>query len=78
MYVEGCLAGSSNYALSTPRILFRAETRELDGVAALRPERDVPADADKGVDVAHRRSGSDPAFYDTLVELFDAVMETFG
>ncbi|WP_435615042.1 hypothetical protein HFP71_15525 [Streptomyces sp. ARC32] len=79
-----------------------AETRELDGTAALRSERDVPADPSKGVDVAHRRveyfvpvpysapdkyltfsfsaliaSGSDPAFYDTLVELFDAVMGTF-
>lgn len=55
MYVGGCLAGSSNYALSTPRILFRAETRGLDGVTVLRPERDVPAGADKGVDVAHHR-----------------------
>ncbi len=79
-----------------------AETRELDGVAVLRSERDVPADADKGVDVAHRRveyfvpvpdsdpdqylsfsfsaliaPGSDPVFYDILVELFDAVMGTF-
>ncbi|MFF9677608.1 MULTISPECIES: hypothetical protein [Streptomyces] len=79
-----------------------AETRELDGVAALRSERDIPANGDKGVDVAHRRveyfvpvpdstpdryltfsfsaliaPGSDLAFYDTLVELFDAVMGTF-
>ncbi|MER7897404.1 hypothetical protein ABTX62_15115 [Streptomyces sp. NPDC096046] len=79
-----------------------AEVRELDGTAALRSERDVPADPDRGVDVAHRRveyflpipdstpdrylsfsfstliaPGSDPAFYDTLVELFDAVMSTF-
>ncbi|MEU5140094.1 hypothetical protein [Streptomyces sp. NPDC021139] len=79
-----------------------AETRELDGTAALRAERDVPADSAQGVDVAHRRveyfvpvpdsipdqyltfsfsaliaPGSDPAFYDTLVELFDAVMGTF-
>ncbi|MEU0193058.1 hypothetical protein ABZ250_24785 [Streptomyces afghaniensis] len=79
-----------------------AETRELDDTAALRSERDVPADAAQGVDVAHRRveyfvpipdsmpdqyltfsfsaliaPGSDPAFYDTLVELFDAVMGTF-
>ncbi|WP_406468862.1 hypothetical protein OH738_16935 [Streptomyces hirsutus] len=79
-----------------------AETRELDDTAALRSERDVPADAAKGVDVAHRRveyfvpvpdsipdkyltfsfsaliaPGSDPAFYDMLVELFDAVMGTF-
>ncbi|MFE0805036.1 hypothetical protein [Streptomyces sp. NPDC058812] len=79
-----------------------AETRELDDTAALRSERDVPADAAQGVDVAHRRveyfvpvpdsapdqyltfsfsaliaPGSDPAFYDTLVELFDAVMSTF-
>ncbi|MFF4751622.1 hypothetical protein ACWD5R_04720 [Streptomyces sp. NPDC002514] len=79
-----------------------AESRELDGTAALRSERDVPADTAKGVDVAHRRveyfvpvpdsaphqyltfsfsaliaPGSDPAFYDTLVELFDAVMGTF-
>lgn len=79
-----------------------AETRELDDTAALRAERDVPADSAQGVDVAHRRveyfvpvpdsipdqyltfsfsaliaPGSDPAFYDTLVELFDAVMGTF-
>ncbi|MEV4786284.1 hypothetical protein AB0K53_12675 [Streptomyces tuirus] len=79
-----------------------AELRELDDTAALRSERDVPADAAQGVDVAHRRveyfvpipdsapdryltfsfsaliaPGSDPAFYDTLVELFDAVMSTF-
>ncbi|MFH9986039.1 hypothetical protein [Streptomyces luteogriseus] len=79
-----------------------AELRELDHTAALRSERDVPADAAQGVDVAHRRveylvpipdstpdryvsfsfsaliaPGSDPAFYDTLVELFDAVMSTF-
>ncbi|MGW9397147.1 hypothetical protein [Streptomyces sp. NPDC055642] len=79
-----------------------AETRELDNTAALRSERDVPADAAKGIDVAHRRveylvpvpdsapdkyltfsfsaliaPGSDPAFYDVLVELFDAVMGTF-
>ncbi|WP_329052694.1 hypothetical protein OG873_25040 [Streptomyces violaceus] len=79
-----------------------AEVRELDDTAALRSERDVPADAAQGVDVAHRRveylvpipnstpdryltfsfsaliaPGSDPAFYDTLVELFDAVMSTF-
>ncbi|MET9682045.1 hypothetical protein [Streptomyces coeruleorubidus] len=79
-----------------------AEMRELDDTAALRSERDVPADAAQGVDVAHRRveyfvpipdsmpdqyltfsfsaliaPGSDPAFYDTLVELFDAVMGTF-
>jgi hypothetical protein len=79
-----------------------AEMRELDNTAALRSERDVPADAAQGVDVAHRRveyfvpvpdsvpdqyltfsfsaliaPGSDPAFYDTLVELFDAVMGTF-
>ncbi|CAL9296354.1 hypothetical protein [Streptomyces sp. SudanB66_2053] len=79
-----------------------AQTRELDGVAALRSERDIPANGDKGVDVAHRRveyfvpvpdstpdryltfsfsaliaPGSDLAFYDTLVELFDAVMGTF-
>jgi hypothetical protein len=79
-----------------------AEMRELDDTAALRSERDVPADAAQGVDVAHRRveylvpipdstpdqyltfsfsaliaPGSDPAFYDTLVELFDAVMSTF-
>ncbi|GHF19827.1 hypothetical protein GCM10018789_57310 [Streptomyces werraensis] len=32
-----------------------AETRILDGVAALRSERDVPPDTDKGIDVAHRR-----------------------
>ncbi|MFE1259413.1 hypothetical protein ACFW5X_02695 [Streptomyces albogriseolus] len=32
-----------------------AETRELDGVAVLRPERDIPADADKCIDAAHRR-----------------------
>ncbi|MFG3271218.1 MULTISPECIES: hypothetical protein [Streptomyces] len=76
--------------------------RELDDTAALRSERDVPADAAQGVDVAHRQveyfvpipdstpdrylafsfsaliaPGSDPAFYDTLVELFDAVMSTF-
>jgi hypothetical protein len=79
-----------------------AELRELDDTAALRSERDVPADAAQGVDVAHRRveyfvpipdstpdrylafsfsaliaPGSDPAFCDTLVELFDAVMSTF-
>ncbi|MFG2540888.1 hypothetical protein ACGFOM_00535 [Streptomyces sp. NPDC048594] len=79
-----------------------AETRELDDTAALRSERDVPANAAQGVDVAHRRveyfvpvpdstpdqylafsfsaliaPGSDPALYDTLVELFDAVMGTF-
>ncbi|MFF8013988.1 hypothetical protein [Streptomyces sp. NPDC007929] len=79
-----------------------AELRELDDTAALRSERDVPADAAQGVDVAHRQveylvpipdstpdryitfsfsaliaPGSDPAFYDTLVELFDAVMRTF-
>lgn len=79
-----------------------AEMRELDDTAALRSERDVPADAAQGVEVAHRRAeyfvpvpgsdpdqyvtfsfsaliapGSDPAFYDTLVELFDAVMSTF-
>ncbi|MDN3024821.1 hypothetical protein [Streptomyces sp. S.PB5] len=79
-----------------------AEMRELDDTAALRSERDVPADAAQGVDVAHRRveyfvpvpdsapdqylsfsfsaliaPGSDPVFYDTLVELFDAVMGTF-
>lgn len=79
-----------------------AELRELDDTAALRSERDVPADTDRGVDVAHRQveyvvpipnsapdqyltfsfsaliaSGSDPAFYDTLVDLFDAVMSTF-
>ncbi|MFF5574122.1 hypothetical protein ACFZDB_28820 [Streptomyces luteogriseus] len=79
-----------------------AELRELDDTAALRSERDVPADAAQGVDVAHRQveyfvpipdstpdrylafsfsaliaPGSDPAFYDTLVELFDAVMSTF-
>ncbi|MFI7143214.1 hypothetical protein ACIBQ5_37655 [Streptomyces massasporeus] len=78
-----------------------AELRELDETAALRSERDVPAGAAQGVDVAHRRveylvpipystpdryltfsfsaliaPGSDPAFYDTLVELFDAVMST--
>ncbi|MEU9521519.1 hypothetical protein [Streptomyces sp. NPDC048224] len=79
-----------------------AETRTLDTTAALRSERDVPADAAQGVEVAHRRveyfvpipdsdpdqylvfsfsaliaPGSDPAFYDILVELFDAVMGTF-
>jgi len=79
-----------------------AETRSLDDTAALRSERDVPADAAQGVDVAHRRveyvvpvpdsapdqyltfsfsaliaPGSDPAFHDSLVELFDAVMGTF-
>ncbi|MFD7057944.1 hypothetical protein [Streptomyces sp. NPDC059906] len=79
-----------------------AETRTLDDTAALRSEREVPADAAQGVDVAHRRvayfvpvpdsapdqylafsfsaliaPGSDPAFYDILVELFDAVMNTF-
>ncbi|MCL7424153.1 hypothetical protein [Streptomyces sp. YS415] len=79
-----------------------AEMRELDDTAALRSERDVPADAAQGVDVAHRQveylvpvpdstpdqyltfsfsaliaPGSNPAFYDTLVELFDAVMGTF-
>ncbi|ATL27953.1 hypothetical protein [Streptomyces formicae] len=79
-----------------------AEMRELDDTAALRSERDVPADAAQGIDVAHRQveyfvpipdsapdryltfsfsaliaPGSDPAFYDTLVELFDAVMSTF-
>ncbi|UFQ16277.1 MULTISPECIES: hypothetical protein [Streptomyces] len=79
-----------------------AEIRELDDTAALRSERDVPADAAQGVDVAHRRveyvvpipdstpdryvtfsfsaliaPGSDLAFHDTLVELFDAVMSTF-
>ncbi|MFI9827018.1 hypothetical protein ACIHIX_04975 [Streptomyces sp. NPDC051913] len=79
-----------------------AQTRELDDTAALRSEREVPADPTQGVDVAHRRveyfvpvpdsvpdqylafsfsaliaPGSDPAFYDTLVELFDAVMGTF-
>ncbi|MET8456308.1 hypothetical protein [Streptomyces parvulus] len=79
-----------------------AETRALDDTAALRSERDVPADPAQGVDVAHRRveyfvpvpdstpdqyltfsfsaliaPGSDLAFYDTLVELFDAVMGTF-
>ncbi|MGC4986455.1 hypothetical protein ACLQ18_38670 [Streptomyces sp. DT193] len=79
-----------------------AEMRELDHAAALRSERDVPADTAKGIDAAHRRveyfvpipdstpdqyftfsfsaliaPGSDPAFYDTLVELFDAVMSTF-
>ncbi|MFJ2773452.1 hypothetical protein [Streptomyces sp. NPDC087300] len=79
-----------------------AEIRELDDTGALRSERDVPADAAQGIDVAHRRveyfvpipdsdpdgyitfsfsaliaPGSDPAFYDTLVELFDAVMSTF-
>ncbi|MER7802062.1 hypothetical protein [Streptomyces parvulus] len=79
-----------------------AETRALDDTAALRSERDVPADPAQGVDVAHRRveyfvpvpdstpdqylafsfsalvaPGSDPDFYDTLVELFDAVMGTF-
>ncbi|WP_254398774.1 hypothetical protein [Streptomyces sp. AC602_WCS936] len=79
-----------------------AEMRELDGTAALRSSRDVPADAAQGVDVAHRRveyfvpipdsvpdqylafsfsaliaPGSNPTFYDTLVELFDAVMSTF-
>ncbi|CAM5386590.1 MULTISPECIES: hypothetical protein [Streptomyces] len=78
------------------------ETRELDGVAALRSERDIPGNGDEGVDVAHRQveyfvpipdsipdryltfsfsaliaPGSDPPFYDTLVELFDAVMGTF-
>ncbi|MFF3613628.1 hypothetical protein [Streptomyces sp. NPDC002580] len=79
-----------------------AEMRELDHATALRSERDVPADATKGIDAAHRRveyfvpipdsapdryftfsfsaliaPGSDPAFYDILVELFDAVMSTF-
>ncbi|MFC8345911.1 hypothetical protein [Streptomyces sp. NPDC057280] len=79
-----------------------AEIRELDDTAALRSEREVPADAAQGVDVAHRQveyfvpvpdsapdqyltfsfsaliaPGSDPSFYDTLVELFDAVMSTF-
>ncbi|MGC0330662.1 hypothetical protein RKD23_003652 [Streptomyces sp. SAI-170] len=79
-----------------------AEVRELDATAALRSERDVPADAAQGVDVGHRRveylvpvpdsapdqyvtfsfsaliaPGSDPSFYDLLVELFDAVMGTF-
>ncbi|MET9526865.1 hypothetical protein [Streptomyces coeruleorubidus] len=79
-----------------------AEVRELDDTAALRSEREVPADPEQGVEVAHRRveylvpipdsapdkyltfsysaliaPGSDPAFYDTLVELFDAVMSTF-
>ncbi|MGC5039447.1 MULTISPECIES: hypothetical protein [unclassified Streptomyces] len=79
-----------------------AEIRELDDTAALRSEREVPADPEQGVEVAHRRveylvpipdskpdkyltfsysaliaPGSDPAFYDTLVELFDAVMSTF-
>ncbi|MCW1095736.1 hypothetical protein OJ963_17655 [Streptomyces sp. RS2] len=79
-----------------------AETRTLDDTAALRSERELPADAAQGVDVAHRRveyfvpvpdsspdqylafsfsaliaPGSDPAFYDILVELFDAVMGTF-
>ncbi|MER5258464.1 MULTISPECIES: hypothetical protein [unclassified Streptomyces] len=79
-----------------------AEMRELDETAALRSERDVPADASQGIDVAHRQveyfvpipdstpdkyltfsfsaliaPGSDPAFYDILVELFDAVMNTF-
>lgn len=79
-----------------------AEIRELDDTAALRSEREVPADPEQGVEVAHRRveylvpipdstpdkyltfsysvliaPGPDPAFYDTLVELFDAVMGTF-
>ncbi|MGW4373312.1 hypothetical protein ACWEJ7_06545 [Streptomyces albidoflavus] len=79
-----------------------AKLRELDDTAALRSERDVPADTARGIDVAHRQveyvvpipdsapdqyltfsfsaliaPGSDPAFYDTLVELFDAVMSTF-
>ncbi|MFJ4358806.1 hypothetical protein ACIP25_21275 [Streptomyces massasporeus] len=79
-----------------------AEMRLLDDTAALRSERDVPADAAQGVDVAHRQveylvpipdstpdryltfsfsaligPGSVPAFYVTLVELFDAVMSTF-
>jgi hypothetical protein len=79
-----------------------AEIRALDDTVALRSEREVPADPDQGVEVAHRRveylvpipdstpdkyltfsysaliaPGSDPAFYDTLVELFDAVMSTF-
>lgn len=79
-----------------------AVTRTLDDTAALRSEREVPADVAQGVDVAHRRveyflpvpdstpdqylafsfsaliaPGSDPAFYDILVELFDAVMGTF-
>ncbi|MEU1145703.1 hypothetical protein ACFYO9_22175 [Streptomyces sp. NPDC005863] len=79
-----------------------AEMRELDDTAALRSERDVPADPAQDVDVAHRRveyfvpvpdstpdqylaftfsaliaPGSDPAFSDTLVELYDAVMSTF-
>ncbi|MFC8129840.1 hypothetical protein [Streptomyces sp. NPDC057302] len=79
-----------------------AEMRELDDTAALRSERDVPADPAQGVDAAHRQveyfvpipdstpdqyltfsfsaliaPGSDPAFYDTLAELFDAVMGTF-
>ncbi|MFF5494619.1 hypothetical protein [Streptomyces aquilus] len=79
-----------------------AETRDLDDTAALRSEREVPADPEQGVDVAHRQveyfvpvpdstpdryltfsfsaliaPGSDPAFHDTLVELFDAVMGTF-
>ncbi|MGK5696748.1 hypothetical protein ACSNOJ_28335 [Streptomyces sp. URMC 128] len=79
-----------------------AEIRELDDTAALRSEREVPADPEQGVEVAHRRveylvpipdsrpdkyltfsysaliaPGLDPAFYDTLVELFDAVMGTF-
>ncbi|WP_245235140.1 hypothetical protein [Streptomyces violaceorubidus] len=79
-----------------------AVTRTLDDTAALRSEREVPADVAQGVDVAHRRveyfvpvpdsapdryltfafsaliaPDTDPAFYDTLVELFDAVMGTF-
>ncbi|WP_306964877.1 hypothetical protein [Streptomyces afghaniensis] len=79
-----------------------AEIRELDDTAALRSEREVPADPEQGVEVAHRRveylvpipdstpdkyltfsysaliaPGPDPAFYDALVELFDAVMGTF-
>ncbi|MGW6059093.1 hypothetical protein [Streptomyces sp. NPDC055189] len=79
-----------------------AEVRELDETAALRSEREVPADPAQGVEVAHRQveyfvpipdstpdkyptfsfsaliaPGSDPAFHDTLVELFDAVMGTF-
>ncbi|MFE6200139.1 hypothetical protein [Streptomyces sp. NPDC057838] len=79
-----------------------AEIREIDETAALRSEREVPADPEQGVEVAHRRveylvpipdstpdkyltfsysaliaPGSDPTFYDTLVELFDAVMSTF-
>ncbi|MFD6193162.1 MULTISPECIES: hypothetical protein [unclassified Streptomyces] len=51
------------------------ETRTLDDTAALRSEREVPADAAQGVDVAHRRVEYFVPVPDSAPEVIAAAME---